>query len=70
MAIVFAQNGIWFDALAALSQKIDTVARNKSLREDRARLLDGQGLSEPADFDRTIDQSGAGTASSSTASPK
>jgi len=53
-SIVFAHNGIWFDALAALSQKIDAVAQNKSLREDRARLLEQEGLTEAADFDRTF----------------
>ena len=51
-AVAFVQNHIWFDALAALSQKIDSVSQNKSLREDRARLLDREGLSEAADFDR------------------
>ena len=50
-AFVLAEEGIWYDALAAVSDRIDASPRNRSLRKQRAALLDQVGLNEAAEFD-------------------
>ena len=44
MPIVYAEAGIWHDALAGLSDLIDAQPDNKALRETRADLLRQVGL--------------------------
>ena len=48
---VLAEEGIWYDALAAVSDRIDAAPIDLSLRKQRAALLDQVGLNEAAQFD-------------------
>src|SRR5688572_31393468 len=41
---VYAEAGIWYDALAVLSDQIDAQPENKGLRETRSDLLRQVGL--------------------------
>jgi hypothetical protein len=50
--LVYAQHGVWYDAIAALSSQIDATPEDPTLREQRAALLDQVGLSEVAAYDR------------------
>jgi hypothetical protein len=49
---VFAESGIWYDAIEEVSDLVDTNPSNSDLRELRAMLLEQVDLVEPADFDR------------------
>ena len=51
-AAVYANNGIWYDALEAVSNEIDAAQRNKEIRLLRASLLDQAGLRKAAAVDR------------------
>jgi hypothetical protein len=51
-AIVYAEQGIWYDALATLSELIESRPADRQLRGMRAALLDQVGLQEVARFDR------------------
>jgi len=53
---VYAEAGIWYDAIDQLSKQISADRNNRQLREQRAALLEQVGLREAAAFDR-----GAGT---------
>ena len=46
-----AEEGIWYDALAALSDRIEASPKDLSLRKQRAALLEQVGLNEAAEFD-------------------
>lgn len=48
---VYAEAGIWYDALAVLSDQIDAQPGNKSLRETRSDLLRQVGLKAAAGSD-------------------
>lgn len=48
---VLAQEGIWYDALAALADRIEASPKDLPLRKQRASLLEQVGLSEAAEFD-------------------
>ncbi len=48
LAAVYAEAGVWYDALAALSDQIDAQPENKSLRQTRADLLRQVGLKAAA----------------------
>jgi hypothetical protein len=48
---VLAEEGIWYDALASVSDRIDASPKDPSLRKQRAALLDQVGLKEAAEFD-------------------
>jgi hypothetical protein len=48
---VYAEAGIWHDALASLSDQIDAQPANKALRETRADLLRQVGLKAAANAD-------------------
>jgi hypothetical protein len=48
----YAQAGIWYDALDAISNAIEAHPDDASLREQRASLLKQAGLSEAAALDR------------------
>jgi hypothetical protein len=47
-----AAAGLWYDAIAALSQQIEARPNDAVLREQRASLLDQVGLKEAAAYDR------------------
>ncbi|MGB8168522.1 MAG: DUF928 domain-containing protein [Chthoniobacteraceae bacterium] len=49
---LYAQNGIWYDALESLSNEIDAAPANKDLRAQRAALLDQAGLKQAAAGER------------------
>jgi hypothetical protein len=51
-ALVYAESGLWYDALGSLSARIAAVPGDASPREQRAALLDQVGLSEAAAYDR------------------
>lgn len=48
---VLAQEGIWYDALAALADRIEASPKDLSLRKQRAALLEQVGLNEAAESD-------------------
>jgi len=48
---VLAEQGIWYDALSGVSDRIDAAPKDLSLREQRAALLKQVGLDEAAEFD-------------------
>ena len=52
VASLYAQQGIWYDALAALTAGIEAQPENSQLREQRAALLDQVGLAEVAARER------------------
>lgn len=49
---IYAEQGFWYDAIAALSQLIDSNPGDKTLREQRADLLEQVGLAAAAAYDR------------------
>ncbi len=49
---LYAQAGLWYDALAALSESITAVPHDTGLRQQRAALLEQIGLPAAAAFDR------------------
>jgi allantoicase len=49
---VFAEEGIWYDALAALSDRIESQPENAAWRDARADLLTQVGLDAAASADR------------------
>ena len=51
-ASAYAQAGIWYDALDAISNAIDAHPDDASLREQRATLLSQVGLSQAAALDK------------------
>jgi hypothetical protein len=48
---IYADAGIWYDALGTLSDQIDANPKDKALREARADLLRQVGLKAAAEFD-------------------
>lgn len=52
LATVYAAGGYWYDALSAISARIDAVPGDAELREQRAALLDQVELPEVAGFER------------------
>ena len=51
-AAAYAANGVWYDALAALSDQIDAAPKDATLRAARADLLEQVGLKSVAEFER------------------
>jgi len=49
---VYAEAGIWYDAIDQLSKQIDANRSNRKLREERAGLLEQVGLRDVAAYDR------------------
>jgi hypothetical protein len=47
-----ARQGVWYDAIAQLSEAIAARPRDASLRARRAALLDQVGLAHAASYDR------------------
>lgn len=48
---MYAQNGLWYDAVAAVSELIESSPKDCALRRKRAFLLQQVGLSQIADYD-------------------
>ena len=48
---IYAEEGIWYDALAALGAEIDVAPRKTALHVQRAGLLDQVGLQEIAAYE-------------------
>jgi hypothetical protein len=53
LAGLYAEAGIWYDALGALSDQIEAQPENKTLHETRAELLRQVGLNAAAQADRS-----------------
>lgn len=51
-ASAYAAQGVWYDALSALSDQIDASPKNAPLRAARADLLQQVGLKAAAEFER------------------
>jgi Domain of Unknown Function (DUF928) len=51
-ARVYAAEGLWYDAIAALSELIDTMPQDATLRQQRAAVLEQEGLTAAAAYDR------------------
>ena len=51
-AQVYAESGLWYDAIGSLSSRIAATPADATPREQRAALLDQAGLAEPAAYDR------------------
>jgi Domain of Unknown Function (DUF928) len=49
---LYAGAGLWYDALAALSTLIDAAPQERTLRQQRAALLEQEQLAEVAAYDR------------------
>jgi hypothetical protein len=43
-AAIFAENGIWYDALQSISDQIDKAPTDQGLKDERASLIDQVGL--------------------------
>jgi Domain of Unknown Function (DUF928) len=52
VARLYAASGIWYDTLAVLSELIDAAPQNAQLRQQRAALLEQEGLLEVAAYDK------------------
>ncbi|HUG77182.1 MAG TPA: DUF928 domain-containing protein [Burkholderiales bacterium] len=53
---LYAESGIWYDAIDDLSRLISAEPDNRRLREQRAALLEQVGLREAAEFDRAAER--------------
>jgi hypothetical protein len=53
---IYAEAGIWYDALAALSEQIAATPAGARMRQQRAALLEQVGLSEVAKYDLQASQ--------------
>ena len=51
-ARAFAAEGVWYDAIAAISEAIDAAGGDNNLRAQRASLLEQVKLQQVAEFDR------------------
>jgi len=51
-ARLYATAGIWYDAIAALSELIDTAPQDTTLQQQRAAVLEQEGLTAAAAYDR------------------
>jgi hypothetical protein len=51
---IYAEEGLWYDALRALSGMIDKSPGDADLRNQRAALLEQVGLVEPAEFEKNL----------------
>ena len=48
---LYAEAGLWYDALTALADRIEAAPRDRALRQQRAALLQQVGLRDAAEFD-------------------
>ena len=51
---IYAEAGLWYDSLAAISELIDAAPNNPSLRNQRASLLEQVQLAEVAQYDMRL----------------
>jgi anti-sigma factor RsiW len=51
-ARLYATEGLWYDTIAALSELIDTRPQDTALRQQRATVLEQEGLTAAAAYDR------------------
>ena len=51
-AAIYAHNGLWYDALEAITNKIDDAPKSRELHLQRATLLEQAGLKDAAASDR------------------
>ena len=51
-ARLYATAGLWYDTIAALSELIDTRPQDTALRQQRATVLEQEGLTAAAAYDR------------------
>ena len=51
-ARLYAREGLWYDAIAALSELIDAAPQDTALRQQRATVLEQEGLTAAAAYDR------------------
>ena len=51
-ARLYAAAGLWYDTIAALAELIDAAPQDARLRQQRATLLEQEGLPEAAAYDR------------------
>jgi hypothetical protein len=51
-ARLYAREGLWYDTIAALSELIDATPRDTALRQQRATVLEQEGLTAAAAYDR------------------
>ena len=52
LARLYAQEGVWYDTIDALSRLIEKAPADSTLREERAALLEQVGLKSVADYTR------------------
>ena len=52
LARIYAEDGIWYDAIDSISRAIEENPGNASLHAQRAALLEQAGLKSAADYDR------------------
>ena len=53
-ARIYAEEGFWYDAVAAITELIEKAPKDISLREQRASLLQQVGLSEISEYDLSV----------------
>lgn len=51
-AAVYAQNGVWYDAVEAITAEIDKAPQDAGLRKMRGELLAANGLKDAAAYDK------------------
>jgi hypothetical protein len=52
MASIYAENGVWYDAIDSISRAIQQNPEDATLRAQRATLLEQVGLKAAADYDK------------------
>jgi hypothetical protein len=57
---IYAEQGLWYDALDFISRRIDRAPDDARLREFRSNLLEEAGMSEAARYDRRVAQTKGG----------
>ena len=51
MPSIYAESGIWYDAIMAISELIEASPKDMNLRKQRAGLLEQVGLPEVAEYE-------------------
>jgi hypothetical protein len=52
LASIYAENGVWYDAIDSISRAIQNNPGDATLRAQRAGLLEQVGLKAAADYDK------------------
>jgi len=53
---IYAEEGIWYDAISSLSQLIESNPENRHFHKQRAELLEQIGLYQAAEYDKSASQ--------------